>query len=186
MAVTPLPKRKLVIPSTLLHVKPGELPAGLLVSVMPYGKLHPLAADAYNALRAAAFADGLTSFRPSSAGDCYRSIALQRQGFLARYTLTPIDGAPTRSYNNALYYLRPGNAPMAAPGTSRHNLGLAVDVAEANGNRLGFMLANCLQYGFSWELDAEPWHIFYYPGDKVPAPVTLYLQRFTALSQKPL
>lgn len=184
--VESLPKRKLVVPATLAHVHPGELPAGLLVAVMPYGKLHPLAANAYNALRAAAFTSGLKAFRPSSAGDCYRSLALQRQGFLARYTLTPIPNVPTRSYNNALYYLKPGNAPMAAPGTSRHNLGLAVDVAEANGARLTFMLANCLRFGFSWELDAEPWHIFYYPGDTVPPAVTLYLQGAAALSQKPL
>ena len=52
---------KLVMPSTLQHVTPGELPAGLLVDVKPYGKLHPLAADAYMALRDAAFIDLLST-----------------------------------------------------------------------------------------------------------------------------
>jgi len=181
-----LPKRKLTLPASLAHVTPGELPLNLLRDVKPFGKLHPLAANAYMALRAAAFAHGIKAFKPTSAGDTYRSIATQKRGFLARYTLTPIPGASTRRYNGGTYYLKPGNAPMAVPGRSRHNLGLAVDVSSANGERLTFMLAHCLLYGFSWELDAEPWHIFYYPGDNVPQAVTLYLQGQAELSQRPL
>ncbi len=50
------PIKKLVLPASLVHVKPGELPASLLVDVKPFGKLHPLAANAYNAVRAAALA----------------------------------------------------------------------------------------------------------------------------------
>lgn len=180
-----LPKRKLRLPCSLEHVTAGELPANLLVDVKPFGKLHPLAANAYNALRAAAFANGIKAFKPTSAGDTYRSLALQKRGFLARYTLTKIKGASTRQYNGAVYYLKPNNAPMATPGTSRHNLGLAVDVSSANGERLTFMLANCLRFGFSWELDSEPWHIFYFAGDKIPPAVTRYLQTKTAVSLKP-
>jgi LAS superfamily LD-carboxypeptidase LdcB len=134
---------KLVLPSTLAHVTPGELPAGLLVDVKPYGKLHPLAADAYMALRDAAFAAGVKTFKPTSRGDCYRSTATQKAGFLARYQTQPIAGASTKKWNGVTYYLKPGNAMMAAPGTSRHNLGLAVDISDASAkDRMDFMLKN--------------------------------------------
>ena len=168
---------KLVLPSTLAHVTPGELPAGLLVDVKPYGKLHPLAADAYMALRAAAFAAGVKTFKPTSRGDCYRSTATQKAGFLARYQTQPIAGASTKKWNGVTYYLKPGNAMMAAPGTSRHNLGLAVDISEASETgRMNFMLVNLQAYGFTWEVKSEPWHIFYYVGDRVPALVQQWKQ----------
>jgi LAS superfamily LD-carboxypeptidase LdcB len=168
---------KLVLPSTLRHVTPGELPAGLLVDVKPYGKLHPLAADAYMALRAAAFAAGVKTFKPTSRGDCYRSTATQKAGFLARYQTQPIAGASTKKWNGVTYYLKPGNAMMAAPGTSRHNLGLAVDISDASETgRMNFMLVNLQAYGFTWEVKSEPWHIFYYVGDRVPTLVQQWKQ----------
>jgi LAS superfamily LD-carboxypeptidase LdcB len=165
------------LPSTLRHVTPGELPAGLLVDVKPYGKLHPLAADAYMALRAAAFAAGVKTFKPTSRGDCYRSTATQKAGFLARYQTQPIAGASIKKWNGVTYYLKPGNAMMAAPGTSRHNLGLAVDIYDASETgRMNFMLVNLQAYGFTWEVKSEPWHIFYYVGDRVPALVQQWKQ----------
>jgi LAS superfamily LD-carboxypeptidase LdcB len=168
---------KLVLPSTLRHVTPGELPAGLLVDVKPYGKLHPLAADAYMALRAAAFAAGVKTFKPTSRGDCYRSTTTQKAGFLARYQTQPIAGASTKKWNGVTYYLKPGNAMMAAPGTSRHNLGLACDISDASETgRMNFMLVNLQAYGFTWEVKSEPWHIFYYVGDRVPALVQQWKQ----------
>ena len=181
MAVPPI--KKLVLPTNLAHVKPGELPASLLVDVKPFGKLHPLAANAYNAVRAAAFAEGIKQFRPVSAGDTYRSVSLQRQGFLARYQLAPIDGVKPRVYEGKNYYLKPGNAPMAVPGTSRHNLGLACDFANMSGTTFEFMCEVGPQFGWSLEvMPAEPWHWFYWPGDKVPAAVTQYLQGLVPVS----
>ena len=168
---------KLVMPSTLTHVTPGELPAGLLVDVKPYGKLHLLAADAYMALRDAAFAAGVKNFKPTSAADTYRSISTQTAGFLARYQTQPIAGASTRTWKGVTYYLKPGNAPMAAPGTSRHNLGLAVDISDASETgRMNFMLANIQAYGFTWEVESEPWHIFYYVADRTPTLVQQWKQ----------
>jgi LAS superfamily LD-carboxypeptidase LdcB len=168
---------KLVMPSTLAHVTPGELPAGLLVDVKPYGKLHPLAADAYMALRDAAFAAGVKIFKPTSAADTYRSISTQTAGFLARYQTQPIAGASTRVWKGNTYYLKPNCAPMAAPGTSRHNLGLACDISDASETgRMQFMLKNIQDYGFTWEVQSEPWHIFYYVGDRVPALVQQWKQ----------
>lgn len=168
---------KLVLPSTLAHVVPGELPIGLLADVKPYGKLHLLAAEAYMALRDAAFAAGVKTFKPTSAADTYRSIATQTAGFLARYQTAPIAGASTRTWKGITYYLKPGNAPMAAPGTSRHNLGLAVDISDASEkSRMQFMLEQIQAYGFTWEVESEPWHIFYYVGDKTPALVQQWKQ----------
>ena len=171
------PVKKLVLPATLGHITPGELPANMLVDIKPFGKLHPRAANAYNALRAAAFAAGIKQFKPISQGDTYRSAAQQTAGFLQRYTLQPIEGASTRTWQGKKYYLRPGNAPLAAPGTSRHNLGLAVDFANMAGETWAWMCEHGPAFGWSLEvMPAEPWHWFYYPGDKIPEPVTQYLQ----------
>lgn len=166
-----LPVVKIVMPKSLNGVTAGELPASLLVDIKPAGKLHPLAANAYHALRAKALADGLPHFKPTSAGDTYRDLATQRRGFLSRYQTAPIAGASTRTYEGKTWYLKPNNAPMAVPGSSNHNLGLAVDIAEASGERLKWMLANCAAFGWSWEVQSEPWHIRYVAGDKVPQPI---------------
>lgn len=170
-----LPVKQIILPADLASVKPGMLDIGLLKNIEPYGQLHRLAADAYHALRAKAFADGIEPFKPTSAGDTYRTIEMQRKGFLARYQVEPIAGASTRTWEGKKWYLKANNAPMAAPGTSNHNLGLAVDIHTASGNRLDWMLQNCLAFGFSWEVQSEPWHIRYVAGDRVPAPVQAWL-----------
>jgi len=165
------PVERITLPADLRGVTPGELPPHLLRQVKPYGWLHHLAADAYHALRAQAVMDGIKPFKPTSAGDTYRSIAMQRAGFLARHQKEPITGASTRKWNNEIWYLKKGFAPMAAPGSSNHNLGLAVDIWTASGKRLEWMLANCKRFGWSWEIQSEPWHIRYVAGDKVPQAV---------------
>ncbi|MFN9952803.1 MAG: hypothetical protein ACK55I_06865, partial [bacterium] len=68
---------KVVLPADLKGVKPGALPESLLRDIQPYGKLHWRAADAYHAMRAKALADGIKPFKPTSAGDTYRSLAMQ-------------------------------------------------------------------------------------------------------------
>jgi len=47
--------------------------------------------------------------------------------------------AKSRACTKAKLLLKPGNAPMAVPGTSRHNLGLACDYANMNGPTFEFM-----------------------------------------------
>lgn len=170
-----LPVKPILLPADLKNVVPGELPPGLLVPIRPYGQLHRLAADAYHALRAKALAEGIRPFKPTSAGDTYRTLALQKKGFLARYQQEPIAGASTRTWEGKKWYLKAGNAPMAAPGTSNHNLGLAVDISEASKERLDWMLKNCADFGFSWEVQSEPWHIRYVSGDRVPPAVQAWI-----------
>ncbi len=166
-----LPVERIILPNDLKGVTPGALPPALLREVKPYGWLHHLAADAYHALRSAAVSDGIKPFKPTSAGDTYRSLAMQRAGFLVRYQKEPIPGASTRTWDGVKWYLKPGNAPMAVPGSSNHNLGIAVDIWSASDERLAWMLKNCARFGWSWEVQSEPWHIRYVAGDSVPEAV---------------
>jgi LAS superfamily LD-carboxypeptidase LdcB len=166
-----LPIKKIVLPSNLVGVEAGKLPSTMLIKVAGGGFLHPKAAKAWNALVAKAASEGI-ELKPTSAADLYRSYEVQKRGFLTRYQLEPIAGAKTRKFEGKTWYLKPKNAPMAAPGTSNHNLGIAIDVANANGKVLAWMRANIEAYGFSWELQEEPWHIRLVCGDDLPAVVT--------------
>jgi LAS superfamily LD-carboxypeptidase LdcB len=156
--------------SCLKGVKPGELPAKLLRGIEGKGKLHHCAADAYEAMDAAANAAGI-DLSPTSQADTYRSLETQEYGFYQRYTDTPkpaLMKQKPRIYKGKAWYLKKGMAPMAVPGTSNHNLGIAIDIKDANGPRLAWLLANEHLYGFSHELDSEPWHIRYVAGDATP------------------
>ena len=166
-----LPIKKIVLPSNLVGVAAGKLPSTMLIKVDGGGFLHPKAAKAWKALVAKAAADGI-ELKPTSAGDLYRSYDVQKRGFLTRYQLEPIAGAGTRKFEGKVWYLKKGNAPLASPGTSNHNLGIAIDVANASGKVLEWMKANIEAYGFSWELQEEAWHIRLVCGDNLPAVVT--------------
>jgi LAS superfamily LD-carboxypeptidase LdcB len=157
--------------SCLKGVKPGELPAKLLRGIEGKGKLHHCAADAYEAMDAAANAAGI-DLSPTSQADTYRSLETQEYGFYQRYTDKPknkkLMKQKPRIYKGKAWYLKKGMAPLAVPGTSNHNLGIAIDIANASGARLAWLLANEHLYGFSHELDSEPWHIRYVAGDATP------------------
>lgn len=173
--VNKYPVRKLVLPSDLVGVTAGKVPKELLRLVNPYGWLHHLAADAYHAMRSAAILDGIRPFKPTSAGDTYRSLEMQRVAFVGRYQKEPVAGAETRTWNGVKWYKKsPKLASLAAPGSSNHNLGLAVDIWGASGERLNWLLNNCARFGWSWELQSEPWHLRYVKGDKVPKAVLLW------------
>lgn len=159
--------------SCLKGVKPGRLPAKLLRDIENKGKLHQCAADAYEAMDAAANAVGI-DLSPTSMADTYRSLETQEYGFYQRYTDTPkpaLMKQKPRIYKGKTWYLKKGMAPMAVPGTSNHNLGVAIDIKDATGSRLAWLLANEHLFGFSHELDSEPWHIRYVAGDDTPEAV---------------
>lgn len=164
------PVQKLVLPSDLKGVEPGKLPASLLVDIKPSGKLHHLAADAYRAMRAKARQDNI-KIVPTSAGDTYRDYEMQKRGFLSRYSTKVQPGEKPRTFEGKAYYRFTG-APMAVPGTSRHNLGLACDIANASGAIFEWLCLNAPTFGWSLEvMPEEPWHWFYYVGDKTPQAV---------------
>ena len=159
--------------------KPSQVSKDILRKTVSGGLMEVCAADAWDAMVAAAKADGI-ELKPTSIGDQFRSIAQQEAGFKQRYQKEPIAGAVTRTWNGVKWYLKKGNAPLAAPNDdpkncSKHMLGIAVDVANANGKRLEWMVANADRFGFSWEVvPEEPWHIRYVAGDAVPEAVVAF------------
>ena len=180
----------IIMPSDLAGQKNGELNPALLRDIKaPAGKLHHLAATAWNAMQLAAYFDGIELKHVGA----YRPLARQVAMFNERYssTKTPRKPEVTRTYQGKKWYLKPGMAPAGSPGTSNHGWGLAIDVASASGKRLewllgdGFMTSNALKYGFSWEVkdgaNAEAWHIRYIAGDTLPQAVLDAIAAFPTL-----
>lgn len=167
-----------VMPKDLKGIEAGKLPAHLLVPCAGGGKLHWLCAAAWNAMVEKAKSEGL-ELKPTSAGDTYRDYESQKRGFLSRYTLENNGSKTTRTFEGKTWYLKPGVAPMATPGKSNHNWGLAVDVHSAGEpKRLNWMIANVKEFGFSWEVvPVEPWHIRLVTGDNPTPAVRAYMER---------
>lgn len=166
-----------VVPVKLCdHLKgaiPGKLTADKLRPTLG-GTLHHCAADAWEAMVDAAQKDGI-KLTPVSIGDTYRTLESQSKAFFQRYQLESTGNPDTRTFEGKLWYLKKGQACLATPGKSQHNLGIAVDVATASGPRLAWMLANEHLFGFSHEVQSEPWHIRYTQGNQVPPAVTAHL-----------
>ena len=172
------PVVKVKLCSHLKDCKPGELGPELLRGIEGKGKLHQCAADAYEAMDTAANVDGI-DLSPTSQADTYRSLETQEYGFYQRYTDKPkpkLMKQTPRIYKGKAWYLKKGLAPMAVPGTSNHNLGIAIDIANASGKRLEWLLANAQRFGFSWEVQSEPWHLRYVAGDDTPDAVREWLK----------
>lgn len=178
MAKTTLPIVKVQLCTCLKGVEPGKLKPELLREIEHKGKLHTCAADAYEAMDAAANADGI-DLKPTSIADTYRSLETQEYGFFQRYTDNPkpaLMKQKPKIYKGKAWYLKKGMAPMAVPGTSNHNLGIAVDIADSNGKRLNWLLEHAQSFGWSWELQEEPWHVRYVAGDAKPTRVKEWLE----------
>jgi len=161
--------------------KPSEVTPDILRKTVSGGKMELCAADAWDAMVAAAAKDGVT-LKPTSLGDQFRSIEQQKAAFLQRYRKEPVANSTSRTWNGQKWWLKKGLAPLAAPNDdaktcSRHMLGLAVDVANANGKILGWLLANEDKFGFSHEVQSEPWHIRYVAGNDVPAAVKEFVEQ---------
>ena len=153
-----------------------------------YAGLHTLAARAWELLAIMCHAETGVKLT-TTGGGAYRSYDQQLSAFQTRMTLNfdpnvNRDPAITRTWNGQTWYLRKGYAPVAAPGTSNHGWGLAIDSAIfKDGRILGitsdarvwkWLQDNAVSFGFSWEGARpgqpgwEPWHIRYVAGDKIP------------------
>jgi LAS superfamily LD-carboxypeptidase LdcB len=182
--MTDFPVRPVVKPADLTHAMNGLLRPDLLRKIGPTsGQLHRHAATAWNCLRLAAFFDGISMDHVGA----YRTLSRQTSLFKERYSLTPQGRNITRKVNGQTYYLRDGFAPSSSPGASVHGLGLAIDVANASGDRLEWLLAgNAEKFGWSWQVangpQAEPWHLQYWCGDKAPKGVVDALKIFPELN----
>lgn len=160
------------MPKDLAGIEPGKLPASLLRAVPGGGKMHHIASYAWEAMVDRAKKQGI-ELKPTSSGDTYRDYESQKRGFLTRYQLEPTGTNSTKEFEGKTWHLKKGMAMLATPGKSQHNLGLAVDVANASEpKRLNWLIANVKDFGFSWEVvPSEPWHLRYVCGDNVPAAV---------------
>lgn len=167
-----LPIRDVKRPMCLLGQQNGRIPDTLLESIPgqdggPTIRLVEPAARAWKAMQAAALADGVV-LKATSTVDSFRPYAVQEKIFRQRYTTTPLRGRPSRSWEGARWYQKPGTAAAAVPGTSNHGLGLACDVVLGPGV-LDWLVAHELSFGFSHELVEEAWHVHYFTGDAIPA-----------------
>lgn len=174
-------------PADLKGVAPGKLPDNLLKPIKGGGRLHWRAADAWDAMVEAAKADGI-ELKPVSSGDTYRTFESQLAVFRQRYQKEPIEGAQTRTFEGVKWYKKdPKLASLAAPGTSQHNSGLAVDVHTASGARLEWLIDNVRKFGFSWEVvPEEPWHLRYTEGDNPPQAVIDYVAKNGGATPQPV
>lgn len=165
-------------PSDLKGVVPGKLPEALLRPAVGGGKLHWLTAAAWAAMVEAAKVDKI-ELKPTSSGDMYRTYESQLAAFKQRYT-TVANANATRTFEGKKWYKKEAKlASLAAPGTSQHNTGLAVDVHTAGEpKRLAWLIANVRKFGFSWEVvPEEPWHLRYTEGDNPPAVVSEWMTK---------
>lgn len=173
------PVLPLVRPSILDGRANGRLPDQILRTVpgVPGGAPATLvvpAARAWNALQHAALTAGHV-LDPSSS---YRTYDAQERLFRARYQTTPIKTSDIKRWQGRSWYKLPGVPVTAAPGTSNHGNGLAVDTGEERDGdapgepldsaTLAWLIANEHRFGFSHEIQSEPWHIRYVAGDRIP------------------
>lgn len=180
-----LPISPVVLPSDLAGKTNGQLPDSMLTEVGPKGKLHHLAARAFKALQAACEEIGLPL--TYTYGGTYRSYAEQEYLFRSRYAIGGTGGG-CKLWNTLTWCkISSSMATAATPGSSNHGWGLAIDTAWDRDTSDGigpddataitshqswpWLLANASRFGFSWELQSEPWHIRYVAGDNLPKAV---------------
>lgn len=171
------PTHSVTYPSDLTPALNGKLPDYELVAVYfegrGTGRLHHQTARAWAALTHDCLVETGVVLTVTSLADAYRTYSQQQTAFLQRYQTTYIAGTSTKYWNGQTWYLKKGYAQAASPGTSNHGLGLALDVAEWNGAvksisgsaAFGWLLTYAAEYGFSWEVQSEPWHIHLWCGD---------------------
>lgn len=88
--------------------------------------------------------------------DGLRTSAAQKDEFLKRYKPTTED---TGTFWNGTYWKHVKGAPLAPPGLSMHEIGLAADLAPAE--EFGWITANASKFGLRnfADVNNEPWHV---------------------------
>jgi len=176
-----LPVQKMSLPSLLKGQRNGLVQESLLhkFGLANYRLLEP-AARAARALIAEAEAFGFDVWTTGS----YRSLPAQVDLFTSRYANSKVKGVRPVWWNNRRWWKRPGVAQAAKPGTSNHGWGLAVDFCLKDGKRIvpvskrfvTWMCENAHRWGWSAELQSEPWHWRYVAGDDIPDEVLEFEQ----------
>jgi LAS superfamily LD-carboxypeptidase LdcB len=176
-----------LLPTETLTGKPlqnGRLgPCDLTPVYLPgsgTGSLHPYTKRAWDALCVMAVADLKVTLTATDLAAAYRSFAQQETLFRSRYqtVYNPLTCLTTyKVWNGVKWYQRRGTAIAAVPGTSNHGFGIAVDTAVWLNGRIvsvasqslvfNWLLREAASFGFSWELNSEPWHIRHMVGNDV-------------------
>lgn len=127
--------------SLSIPAAPAGVPAGLGSIPSPSGPLalDPAAADSWNAMRDDSIANYGVDLYPNGPSSAYRTTAQQQ----------------------ALYdaYLAGTGAPANPPGTSSHELGIAVDLADPSMRSVVDQIGT--YYGWAGTIPAEWWHVAY-------------------------
>lgn len=169
----------LVRPNDLKARTNGDLPPEFLREVKDVGRLHHLAARAWSAMRSVAEGEGV-ALNPRFTGNAYRPFTEQERIFRERYRAEDttegnqlrLQGRPHKVWQAKRWYQRPNTAQAAVPGNSNHGWGLAVDVDSVMvGGRFSWLQRNAERFGFSWELQSEPWHVRYVRAESIPRAV---------------
>jgi peptidoglycan hydrolase-like protein with peptidoglycan-binding domain len=153
------------IPSWAKEFGNGQIPLDRMIKVAPIGAgyLLPEAAAAWRNLQNAATAAGFTLTMTGA----YRTYDQQVALFGERYT-TENTGRSSKSWKGVQYWLKPGVAMAAVPGTSNHGWGCAVDAALSGYGSaaqgvgepfLSWAVQNAASSGWSWETQSEAWHL---------------------------
>lgn len=160
----------------ILMSTPGQAGGPTVILIKP-------AARAWRAMCAAAKRSGHT-LKATSVADSYRIYAIQERIFRDRYTTSYLAGRPYRMWNGRRWYQKPGTAVAAVPGTSNHGWGQAVDTGEERDSDAGteslddptlrWIIDHAQTYGWSHEIQSEPWHLHYFAGDRIPQAVLDY------------
>lgn len=162
------------IPSDLLAQGNGDLDELLLQPIIG-GRLHWRAAQSWEAMRAAALADGVI-LEPTHHLDTYRPLAIQERVFVANYQNQAVAGARPVFWRGKNWWLKDRGTVAMAPGTSRHGLGLAVDLHRpGHPPRMEWLKTNAARFGWRWTVPSEAWHIEYVTGDEPPRDVVDHL-----------
>lgn len=130
--------------------------------ITPTKRLRPDAAASYKRMQKAKMPAG-------GINDADRDSDNQRRLFLERYKVQLTGRGPfgdVRWYRGKRYVRTSPLGMVAVPGTSKHELGLALDMAT-NSAAHKWMLANGAHYGWFRTIKSEPWHWEYSPSRDV-------------------
>lgn len=170
-----LPVRKVTYPAGIIGKGNGQLPAHATTRIPgnPDIVLAKPAARAFQAMHAAA-ADAGHHLWTSTVTNSYRPLYEQERIFMKRYYPSILG---TRWWNGKRWRRKSGVAAAAVPGTSNHGWGLALDFTRLTDPATRWLIDHAHTYGFSAELQSEPWHWRYFAGDNLPAAVLEHERR---------
>lgn len=173
------PKHKVIKPLALVGTKNGQLPDDILENIPGIDGtptirlLKDTSARAWKAMAAHAARDGII-LSATSLADSYRPLAIQERIWYERYVTHYVPDTPAKSWAGKTWWKKPRVATAAIPGTSNHGEALAVDNKNTTKPAMDWLLKHAADYGWSWELDSEKWHLHYFAGDRIPKAVLDY------------